>query len=513
MKISTQLDHAHARLSALVAERKARAAHDEFLSSIYVRLADGRIAHPHSHSWVDTIPDGARVWDSLLAFEKLTLPDGSPSKAAPYQEEFLKLFQPNVAFLGGVGSGKTVVGARRLTEAALLNPNSLSIVGGPTSASLDINTLHRIEEALPRWALVKPRIPHGDYRYWKKSTHHYYYINWKNGHRTIAMTLNSKTKSYLNTQGPSASFLWLDEGARMDKGAIDVFYERLRDERGMLLQFIITTSLDEPGWMESEYLDKESGKPVTQPDLYAVVEASTEGATFRGTGYVERLKAQYGEEQYRRKVKGELVYYEGLVYRDHLPCDINEPCWLDYIPDKSRPITIALDLGFKRSAYVVGQEEYIIGTMVDVIFDEGTVADTSAAQLAWLLQEKYRKWTIDHVYTDYSTTSEPDRRTIRGILKGVSVSPAINRQNSRFYRVEQGVNLVRHQCRDHQGERHLYIAKSLHGNTNRGTDMQGIREALSMYVEPPNKKRYHILDALRYYILGKHGPTGTVHGG
>ena len=198
------------------------------------------------------------------------------------------------------------------------------------------------------------------------------------------------------------------------------------------------------------------------------------------------------------------------MYGDHLGHHKDHPCWMEYVMTRDRPITIGVDLGYRRSAWVVIQETLRGDELVDVVCDEGIVADTSAVELAEIFREKYRKYRIEAIYTDYSNTSEPDRRIIKKVLRGVKVRPAIAPSSVKYYRIEQGVNLVRQRCRDIDGLRHLYISKHLYGNKGRGQDMVMIRDALGAYREPPDKRRFHVLDALRYAILGKHGPRGQV---
>ena len=496
------------RARTLLAKVQKKESKKSFLKSIYVKLSDGRIGHPASGKWVKEkdIPEGAKIWDSLHEFTKLKDSKGNPSKAASYQREFLEKKAELSIFFGGVGTGKTIVGAFRCTEMALLNPGGLTIIGAAASKLLALNVIPKVESNVPRWAIRVPTHAHLDYKYFKLNRHGYFEMNWKNGHKTIALTLDVKTGAHMRIQGPDACALWLDEASIIPEVVYKVFMERLRDESGMMTQAFFTTSPDEPGWIEKVFFKEGADR-----SKLAVVRATTEEATFRSKDYCKRLESLYTVDEYRRKVLGIILHYEGLVYEDHLGVAETDSCWLeDFVPDSDLPITIGIDLGYRRCAFVVGQELIKDDRLIDVIFDEGQLSDVTAAELGQFIAKKYKGWNIDVVYTDYSSTSEPDRRELRHRLQGTQVKKAISKENSRYYKVVQGVNLVRHQCRNHRGLRNLFIDASLHGNVARGKDAYPLHAALSLYKEPPDKVRYHTLDALRYYILGKFGPVGTV---
>ena len=487
-------------------ERKAQ---ESFLDSIYVRLGDGRLGHPASGKWVDEITHpNPHVWDGLEEFTKFVMPDGSPSQAMTYQRQFLQDTTEMSAFIGGVGSGKTVPGIYRLVDLALLNPGGLTIIGAAAASLLSYHILPEVEKHVPSWAIKTPSHAHLEMKYFKLNQFRYFEMLWVNGHRTIALTLDTKTGAYKKVQGPEACGLWLDEASIISEKAMKVFMERLRDEKGMFYQGFFTTSPDDPGWLEDFFVKGEPDRT-----KFALVEATTEEATFRTPAYYERLKRIYTVDEYERKVLGKLVSYTGLVYKDHLSTAKDSKAFISFVPDPTIPITIGVDLGYRRSAYVVGQEIIINDMIVDVIFDEAQLSDTTAPELGEHLSTRYKDWNIDFVYTDYSAMSAVDREDLVERMPGSRIEPAIDTAKRGYYRVQQGVSLVRHRCRDHKKKRHLYLASPLRGNVGRGSDNMSLVEALDTYEEPVHKDRIHVLDALRYYILGKYVRQPTVYVG
>jgi hypothetical protein len=460
---------------------------------------DGRIYHPSRRVWGD---HGNLIWDEVAFFESR---GWQPMR---YQRAFLEARQPIVTLFAGVGSGKSLVANIRTVTQALMNPGGISIVGLPSNVTIDINVIPDLEAIVPIDQVVPPRkSEHGSKVFRHDKLGGFYEIRWKNGHRTIFRTMSSAHLAFKRSQGPTCCFLRLDEIAQMDRGAFTTLIERLRDQEGAWLQYLITGSLDEPGWIE-DFFDE--GK--VDDSMVCIIRASTRDATFRSGEYVKLLSTVLTDTEARRKLDAEVVYLEGLVYGGFLSTDRDHPTWME-VPESRHPITIGMDLGFRRTAWVALQEHLVHGELVDVIVDQGIYPETLPHEVGMALLKRFDGYIIDAIYTDYSTESEPDRKVLQRVMSPVPVRPAVMKQQKPFYRIGPGVNLVRSRCQGQDGIRRLYISPKLHPQKGQGTDMHLLVDALSKYIEPPHRRRYHILDALRYAVMGKHNKPMVEIGG
>lgn len=507
------------------------------LQSIYVHQADGRVAHPLSGTYLSCahdLPDGAKVtspWDSFKRYVRTS--DGQPGQPEPYQLAFLRHMEPANAFLGGIGSGKTIVGAYRFKELVLLNPGALSIVGAPSNKMLWANVMKRLEGEkiagswspgmIDPWMVVQPKRDYSEGRFGRPNKWGYYEIHYINGHTTYAMTLEEKSGSHLKIQGPDACGLWLDEASIMSEKVFSTFFERLRDERGMLRQCVITTSLHTKGWLEKFFLS-----PNTNRKLFAVTKAKTSDATFRSDAYQEEQRGVRSDREYRRKCEAEVISLEGLVYEEYLPCKEDAPCWADHQYDRRRPVNAAVDFGNRRASVVFSQEAVVNGIKGDVVFDEIALSDTSDLEVALAIKgrcysepDNLNGYRLHSVFTDYSNNSKIPRGTMQEVLPGVRIVPAVSRANIRYWGVPQGVNEVIKRCRDAKGVRRLWLSKALF-HADKGFDVYTLRQALDNYKYPEHKTGKpiddrpvkdgweHACDALRYLILGIHCPGSRV---
>ena len=512
----------------------------DICSQIRVILADGRMVIPSMATVLDAgafeHPTGSYVFDVLAEFAKnpnCKRFDGRPAYAEPYQIAALSARQKFTLFAAGIGSGKTILQGYNLSIAALCHPGGLSLYGGPSNKTLWLNTVPMVidgrirqvpkfEAYLPRWAIRIPNHPYKNGIYGSRNEFGFYQIDWINGHRTYVLSLEERSGAHLRTQGPDICYVGLDEASTMGDDVVPVVGERLRGPSCIGLRMFLTTSRDEIGPLEAMF-DRER----MDPSLFCLIEADTEkDASFQPPSYTEGLKALLSEKMYRRKVKAEVVSFQGLVYGDDLPCAPTAPCWFDYTFDPSRPVWIGLDFGYRRGAMVFGQEFEINGFLSDVIYDQIITSDQGPEAMGELLRLRLRAdgnpggIMVAAVHTDYSTTSETDRKTFKRLVPGLMVRPAVSEQKSKYWKIPQGIELVRQRCRDARGVRRLYLARSIR-DTDYGYEVFPLLRALGDYKYPDAKPgrglseypikngNEHILDALRYYVLGRHMPKGS----
>jgi hypothetical protein len=197
---------------------------------------------------------------------------------------------------------------------------------------------------------------------------------------------------------------------------------------------------------------------------------------------------------------------------------------VDILPEPGRPTFGALDFGGRRPAFMIIQDVEGIG---EVVVEEVCVSDTleqaNANQCAELLQ-RYGLTMLD-CYCDPAGKARNAQtglnsvaiyeQTFReaGVLSGdllYSLSP-IERH------IPNGVEAMRARFQDHTGARHMFVSRHL-TRTERTSrypaGVLGIHGSLLSYRYPdkgrsnvPRKtgEDDHFPDALRYYVIGRHG--------
>lgn len=523
-----------------------------WLERVRVVLGDGRVAVPHEHRF-EVMPDGGYppdwpVWDSVAELSRnklLQREDGKPPHPEAYQLAALSNFTPLLLLAWGVGSGKTTIGDFRLTELALCNPGGRTLIVGPSNKALWLNTIlvngkqvPKFEAYLPAWAIRRQVRKSIEGQFGRTTNHGFYEFDWKNGHRTAVLTVDYRSRADLRTQGPDVCGIWFEEASTIARGAIKTVMERFRDKSGLLHQAIFTTSLDKAGLLEELFINDQN----QDRSMFDVIRAATTEATFRGPEYLSMLQKILTPEEYQRKVLAEIVVYSGLVYgkqksRDsegklqerppYLDADIKHPCWLDYQYDASKPVYVGFDPGDRRAALVFAQPREYLGLLGLVVFREIVMGDTSTEQIGALLRDMIEgangqpKYNIAGIYTDYSTKAEGDRKTLKKFIQGGIVKAAVQMGQERFWDVPSGVSLVKQQCCDYNGARRLWISTEIHKN-DFGYDMFGLRQGFSNYRyqewkegrpisdNPVKDGKEHVMDALRYLVLGRCTPRASV---
>lgn len=538
LALREQLKREADALLYLVRSQRGR---EEILDRVEVHLADGRIAHPASRTWAPSgHPEPLVVSPQKHFAQYRRTSDGEPGRPEPYQIDFLRLGTPYALFAGGVGAGKTAVGGCAYKEIVFLNPKGLSIIGAPSSKTLWANLLGpngKFESLIEPWMVIQPARRHEKGLYGVLNQWGYYEIRWINGHTTYALTLEAKSRADLRIQGPDACGLWGDEFGVVPEVVFQTFRERLRDESGMMKKFIITTSLDRKSpWMKRLFFDVNR-----DTTIFGYVKARTRDATFRSGTYVREQEAGRSAASIAEKLDAEDVVYEGLVYGErqvyadgkakrepaYLSSAEDHPCWMEYAHQPGQPVFVGFDPGDRRAACVFAQEIDRLGVRGLVIFKEIILSDTSTEQIGFLLQQILKgeggqeKLDIFKVYTDYSTKALADRNTLKKFLQGTIVAAAVGLGQEKFWDVPSGVELVKRQCCDFQGTRRLWIARSLYKN-DFGYDMCGLRQCFQNYHyhewidgkpisdEPVKDGKEHAMDALRYLVLGRCIPRGSV---
>lgn len=194
------------------------------------------------------------------------------------------------AFIGGVGSGKTVIGCAEMIEYMSNNPGSLNVVAAPTYRMLSDVTRRTFFDLCEKG--------------------HVYYQFFKADNRAVfenkAEVLFRSTEDPEKLRGPTIASFYGDEASLWDKAAWNILIARLR-QSGYPLKAWITATPKGFGWIYEQW--------VKNPKQgYELITCMSTENPYLPPDYVETLKDAYSGLFFRQEVLGEFVAPKGVVY-------------------------------------------------------------------------------------------------------------------------------------------------------------------------------------------------------
>lgn len=222
-----------------------------------------------------------------------------PNKDGGGQEQFLNLPDdvPMRSLMGGIGSGKSTVGAFAIAEYALTYKNRNIMVVAPTYDMLTIATLESLRYWLPD-AVIKS------------------YSTQKGRMELITgsvIWLRSATNPQ-RLRGPNLDAAWIDEAALVSEETWLLTLGRVRvlregaDKSPSFVQ--ITTTPKGRNWIYKHFVTNAT------PEHKLINMPTEENRGNLRLGYIETLKASYTEDFADQELGGKFVTFSGLVYRE-----------------------------------------------------------------------------------------------------------------------------------------------------------------------------------------------------
>jgi hypothetical protein len=211
------------------------------------------------------------------------------------QQLFLKSMALLRAFVGGIGSGKSWVGAYDMVKRS--KPGRLYLVTAPTYPMLSDATFRSLQELATELGVVGPRdsktSPPPSIRL-----------------RTGAEILFRSTDNPETLRGPNLSGVWMDEASLSKQEAFDILIGRLRQggEQGWL-----TATFTPKGKVHWTYKTFATGQPDTE-----MIHARSDENPFLPTEFVGNVRKRYTEQQSRQELGGVFVEGGGNHYYPHL---------------------------------------------------------------------------------------------------------------------------------------------------------------------------------------------------
>ncbi len=414
------------------------------------------------------------------------------------------------AMYGGIGSGKTWIGARWHLHKALANPYSLGVVAGGVARTLNETTVPTLLAAADEFNVPyvyghDPLPELGIRSYFKR---HSNIITWPNGAQDMVWSLAAGER----LRGPEVSRGWVDELRLGDKRVWDILLGRFRatppDGKPQLRVTSTPSGLD---WQYTFFIREPQERPELR-EQRATVHARTEDNWTLASHYVGMLLSTYDETYARQELGGEFIDLgQGMAYyafnRERNVVD-KLPAWWDNVGWWAW----SLDFNVDPMTAIIGKHHKPTGEVY--ILDELFLRDSNTpamcdAMAAW--HKDHGGGRLVHVYGDASgaarsTAGKADYVTIRERFPSwpqrvPSSNPAVRDRlaavNGKLHAADKGVRL-----RIHSHCRNLIEDLELCQRDDVGHPLQHANDA-----DFERKKRTHITDALGYLIAREYPAT------
>jgi phage terminase large subunit len=433
-------------------------------------------------------------------------------KPSPHQMDFHRSKAQYRLNIGGFGSGKTTSGAAEIGNHALSVPNGKTLITAQSLQQVKEAVLPELEKFLPPWFFAKKPI---------KSPLPKYIL--KNGHQIVVYPSNDEEK----IRSLNLTAFWIVEASGIDLKIFEQLQTRLRnkaavvkDHNGMEIEhrFIgIIESNPEFGWIRDEFLLRSSiikaSKSVDissydklktkKPEkAYHSFLTSSVDNPYLHKNFISNMCVGKTDKWIRKYIYSYLESREGVVYPDFSKSVVAPfP-----IPDNWQRI-YGFDKGWSDATTLVcGAISPIDG--VCYVYDEYYVNQKPITYHAHQIKEKiagfpmYRGIQADPSVRNASDKDGVSYRDYFMNVSGIDLQPANNS-------ILDGIERVRDfmyrdklkfftNCIHIKEEAQAYVWK---------TDKNGIGSDM------PVDRSNHLMDALRYMIMGLPMDLKTIYAG
>lgn len=248
---------------------------------------------------------------------------------APYEQQFefhnsQKKFK---AFIGGLGSGKTMAGSIETIATMLENPGTLGAVLAPTYPMLRDSTIRTFLSLLPPSVIV---------HYGRTEQR----LEIRNGSEVIFRPCDDPA-TIDKMRNINLGWWWIDEASLVPEYAYRVLVGRLRNPKGPLKGWITTTPKGF-NWIWERWV-----KNPTKD--YFLIRTATMENPYLPKEYVETMQREYTGVFAKQEIYGEFVGHEGLVYPE-FQRDIHV---IDTSKIEFKEVIAGVDFGFTNPSAVV----------------------------------------------------------------------------------------------------------------------------------------------------------------
>lgn len=237
-----------------------------------------------------------------------------------------------LAFIAGIGAGKSIAGAARAIAAASGSIGALKI-GTPNTGMITAPTYNVLRDAtVPAFRELA-----GDL------------IADMTNSSPINATLINGSKIYFRSahkhellRGPSVAWWWGDEAALNHRDVWRIMIGRLR-QHGKLGHAWLTTTPKGRNWIYQEFVQAQRAQ-------YGIYKAATWMNPFIDADYYRMLRESYTGDFARQELEGDFVAFEGLIYSEF---DRDTHMSTAKHPDKWHMVVAGVDWGYANPGVIV----------------------------------------------------------------------------------------------------------------------------------------------------------------
>lgn len=436
-------------------------------------------------------------------------PEGANGQRSPLpkQAAFINhALNPNgpkyIAYVGGVGSGKTLVGCTVVLSWAVLYPGDY-LIGRQFMPELKITTLKTFLEICPPELILEHRVADGVIR-----------IKAQGG--KVSNIIFRQLEEADKLRSLNLSGFYIDESSQVSEAAFMLLQGRLRGSG--LRKGILTSNPAGHDWIYQWFVRKDFIRDDAAKKQYALIKAPSTENVHLPDGYVESMLATWSPERIEREIMGSFDAFEGMVYHEfRRDTHVIQPFAVP--ADWTR--VIGIDHGYRNPTAVV---------WAAIDYDENIYIYREFYEREWLIEEickgnkrvgKPGIVTLTGKEKLEQARIDPSTRAARGqtggsdwdlylehLPAGFPLLPANNEKTAGIDRVKSYLKVnevtkkpklfIFNTCASLIEEMSQYRYAELPIN------QQGRRNEK----EEPVKNADHALDALRYLIMSRpEGPT------
>ena len=381
------------------------------------------------------------------------------------QQQFHEDLHQFRAFVGGVGSGKTIAGSIETIKFIINNPGGVFVIAAPTYPMLRDATLRTFFEWCPKELIKEYNRSEG-------------IIKFVNGSEILTRSCDDP-RTIERIRGLTIAGFWIDEAAMVDELAWKVLIARLRQKPYNLKGWITTTPRGY-NWIYRRFVSERKNN-------YSIIHCSSKDNPYLTKEYISELEGSYSGVFSRQEIEGEFVGFEGLVYSD-----FNRNIHVIEVSEKKffKEVIAGVDWGYTNPSVilVVGIDENNVFYIVEEFYKKKVDKD-ELVEVAVSLRNKYN---ISVFYCDPSEPEFIDKFRKSGLN-------AVKGNNS----VIAGINEVSVKLKIINNKSKLYVNNRC---VNTIVEFENYRypdDKNNKVSELPLKVYDHAMDALRYAIMGR----------
>jgi len=230
---------------------------------------------------------------------------GHPRGPLPKQREFLdKALDPKgpkyIAYVGGIGSGKSLIGCITVLSWAVLYPGDY-LVGRQFAPELKTTTYKTFLEICPPELIVEHRVAD-------------MLIRVKGANNKISTIYFRQLEEADKFRSMNLSGFYIDEANQVSEEAFMLLQGRLRG--GGIRKGIITTNPKGHDWIYRWFLQKDHIKYEEVKGHYYLIKAPSTENIHLPDGYLQSVMAAWDDVRIKREIQGDFDAFEGQVYSD-----------------------------------------------------------------------------------------------------------------------------------------------------------------------------------------------------